>query len=132
MAVISGALLYDRERTGLSSPSMPGIAGVAVVLQNTETNQMLAVETDANGRYTFNNVPDGMYRIVEAYGTAPVNPSPGDFLRAQPGGPAAASVPPSVMRRTRQPVQPIWTQPRQIRCTFRLQAVMLRGRHKNP
>ncbi len=93
MATVSGALLFDRLRTGVSSPSMPGISGVPVVLQNSTTNTMLAVTTDANGRYTFQNVPDGTYRIVEAYGT-PAGTSPGDFSQAQVGNPAVASTPP--------------------------------------
>ncbi len=93
MATISGALLFDNARTGVSSPSMPGISGVPIVLQNTATNAMLAVTTDANGRYTFLNVPNGTYRIVEAYGTT-AGPSPGDFSQAQAGGPAVAAAPP--------------------------------------
>ncbi len=93
MATISGALLFDNARTGVSSPSMPGISGVPVVLQNTATNAMLAVTTDANGRYTFLNVPNGTYRIVEAYGTT-AGSSPGDFSRAQIGSPAVAATPP--------------------------------------
>ncbi len=93
MATVSGALLYDSARAGVSSPSMPGISGVPIVLQNTTTNAILAVLTDANGRYTFLNVPNGTYRIVEAYGT-PAGTSPGDFSQAQTGTPAVAATPP--------------------------------------
>jgi uncharacterized repeat protein (TIGR01451 family) len=93
MATVSGALLYDSARTGVSQPALPGLANVPVVLQNTATNAMLAITTDANGRYTFTNVPDGVYRITEAYGT-PAVPSPGDFSLAAPGGPVSPAAAP--------------------------------------
>ncbi len=93
MATISGALLYDSARTGVASPSMPGIANVPIVLQNLGTNAMLGVNTDANGRYSFTNVPVGDYRIFEAYGYR-AGASPGDFSRAATGIAPDAAVPP--------------------------------------
>ncbi|MCL2337788.1 MAG: hypothetical protein FWC60_10240, partial [Firmicutes bacterium] len=93
IATVSGALKFDSARTGTFSATLPGIANVPIVLQNTATNVMLAVYTDANGNFTFNNVPNGNYRIVEAYGT-PAVASPGDFSAAVAGSPAIAVVPP--------------------------------------
>lgn len=81
MATISGRLLFDKERTANSSAALTGLANVPVVLQNTATGALLAVMTDANGNYSFTNVPDGGYQIVEAYGT-PAAATPGDFANA--------------------------------------------------
>lgn len=92
MATISGTLKFDRDRTA-NSAGLSGIANVPIVLQNTQTNAMLAVLTDANGNYSFTNVPDGDYRIVEAYGT-PASASPGDFSGAAAGSAAVSQFPP--------------------------------------
>jgi uncharacterized repeat protein (TIGR01451 family) len=72
---------------------MTGLVNIPVVLQNTATNVRLAVYTDTNGNYSFINVPDGNYRIVEAYRT-PAVPSPGDFNNAIVGVIPAGTVPP--------------------------------------
>jgi uncharacterized repeat protein (TIGR01451 family) len=72
---------------------MTGIADVPVILQNIATNERLAVYTAGDGSYSFINVPDGDYRIVEAYGT-PAIPSPGDFSNAAAGAVPSAVFPP--------------------------------------
>lgn len=69
MATISGRVIFDRDRSLTVSTGDSGIAGIPVVLQNTATGVRLTVLTDANGNYSFINVPNGNYRIVEAYGT---------------------------------------------------------------
>ena len=79
MPTVSGRLIYDNKRTAVKSSSYPGIANVPIVLQNTTTGLILAVLTDANGNYSFNNVPSGNYQIVERYGYTPAYPTPGDF-----------------------------------------------------
>jgi uncharacterized repeat protein (TIGR01451 family) len=63
---------------------MDGIGGVAVVLQDVASSVRLSVITDANGHFMFDGVPDGEYRLTEAYGTAGV-PSPGDWSSAEVG-----------------------------------------------
>jgi hypothetical protein len=79
MAIISGRVLFDRNRTSTSFSNMTGIANVPVVLQNIDTNQRLTVLTDSDGNYSFTNVPNGNYRIVESYGATDGVPTPGDF-----------------------------------------------------
>jgi uncharacterized repeat protein (TIGR01451 family) len=54
---------------------------------------MLAVNTDANGAYVFAGVPDGNYRIAEAFGTI-ATASPGNFSAAMAGDPVKAAFPP--------------------------------------
>lgn len=81
MATILGRLMFDKERTAVPSAALTGLENVPIVLQNTSTGAMLAVMTDANGNYSFTNVPDGSYQIVEVYGT-PAIATPGDFANA--------------------------------------------------
>ena len=93
MATISGRVIFDRARTANALPGMEGIANVPVVLQNIETNERLAVLTDSNGNYVFLNVPNGNYRIVEAFGT-PATPTPGNFNNAVVGSIPEGAMPP--------------------------------------
>ena len=85
MATISGRVIFDRDRSASITTGDSGIAGIPVVLQNTQTNVRLTVLTDVNGNYTFLNVPNGDYRIVESYGTSGGVPTPGDFEDAAAG-----------------------------------------------
>lgn len=85
MATISGRVIFDRDRSLSISSLDSGIAGIPVVLQNTVSGLRLVVLTDANGNYSFINVPDGSYRIVEAYGETGGVTSPGDFANAAVG-----------------------------------------------
>jgi len=70
MATVSGQIIFDRNRSATIDAGDSGIDNVPVVLQNTTTGVRLVVLTDAAGNYAFTNVPNGSYRIVEAYGTA--------------------------------------------------------------
>jgi uncharacterized repeat protein (TIGR01451 family) len=71
-----------------------GIAGVPVVLQDINTQKRLGIYTSNAGKYIFHNVPQGDYRLVEAYGEQAA-PSPGNFgADAQIGPTPIAAVPP--------------------------------------
>ena len=94
MATISGRVIFDRDRSLTVSTGDSGIAGIPVVLQNTATGVRLTVFTDANGNYAFINVPNGNYRIVEAYGTPGGVASPGNFADAQAGSIPVGTNPP--------------------------------------
>ena len=94
MATVSGRLLFDRAREANPPGSMTGIANVAIVLYSTSTNESLAVLTDPNGNYSFTNVPNGDYLIVEAFGTVPAVPTPGNFDYPAPSDMPKAVVPP--------------------------------------
>lgn len=82
MATISGRVIFDRDRSLSISAQDSGIAAIPIVLQNTVTGLRLVVLTDALGNYSFINVPNGSYRIVEAYGESGGVASPGDFANA--------------------------------------------------
>jgi uncharacterized repeat protein (TIGR01451 family) len=82
MANIQGRLEYDGARAGVTSASLAGIAGVAIVLQNTSTGLGLAVLTASDGSYTFTNVPNGSYQVVESYGTPAAFTATADFSNA--------------------------------------------------
>lgn len=93
MATITGRVIFDRNRTAVALPNSEGIANVPVVLQNIGNTERLAVLTDSNGNYSFINVPNGNYRIVESFG-APAIPSPGNFNNASTGPVPTGSMPP--------------------------------------
>lgn len=82
MPTISGRVIFDRDRSATINAGDSGLVNVPVVLQNIATNFRLVVLTDANGNYSFINVPNGDYRIVEAYGTTGGVATPGDFNNA--------------------------------------------------
>ena len=93
MATISGSLLFDSQRTAAPPTNMAGIANVPIVLQNIATDDKLAVLTDIDGNYSFINVPDGNYRVVESYHSYGIS-SPGNFDLAVPGSVPSGVVPP--------------------------------------
>ena len=94
MATVSGQVIFDLNRSSTLSPGDPGIANVPVILQNIETGARLVVLTDTYGNYAFINVPNGNYRIVEAFGTAGGVLTPGDFSTATLGPVPIATTPP--------------------------------------
>ena len=94
MAIITGRVVFDRDRSATISSGDSGLANIPVVLQNMDTAARLTVLTDADGNYTFLNVPNGSYRIVEAYGTPGGVLTPGDFSTAAPGSVPQGSNPP--------------------------------------
>lgn len=85
MAIISGRVVFDRDRSATVSSGDSGLANIPVVLQNRDTSARLTVLTDGEGNYAFLNVPNGNYRIVESYGASGGVPTPGDFSAAAPG-----------------------------------------------
>ena len=94
MATISGRVVFDRDRSATINAGDSGLANVPVVLQNTMTDMRLVVLTDNNGNYSFINVPNGSYRIVESYGTPGGVATPGDFNTAVVGPIPAGEDPP--------------------------------------
>jgi len=82
MATVSGRVIFDRDRSASITAGDSGISNVPVVLQNTVTNVGLVVLTDPYGNYSFINVPNGSYRIMEAFGTLGGVPTPGNFATA--------------------------------------------------
>jgi uncharacterized repeat protein (TIGR01451 family) len=73
---------------------MTGIGGVPLVLQNVTSNERLAVVTDASGGFAFHNVPDGDYRLVQAYGVSGAGATPADWSGAAVGEVPRAVTPP--------------------------------------
>ncbi|KAB1916902.1 DUF11 domain-containing protein [Clostridioides difficile] len=94
MATVSGQIVFDRNRSATIDSGDSGIANVPVVLQDIATGVRLVVLTDASGNYVFTNVPNGNYRIVEAFGTTGGVPTPGNFATAIVGPVPIAEMPP--------------------------------------
>ena len=93
MPTVSGSIYYDPARSADSGGAL-GLASIPVVLQDTATMLRQIVLTDADGAYSFLNVPAGSYRIVEAFGQAGGVPTPADFNVAAVGAVPIAAVPP--------------------------------------
>lgn len=66
MAIITGLLVFNLNRTGVIDPTIDaGIGNIPIVLQSTDsTLRTLATYTDDSGEYKFENVPLGDYRVV--------------------------------------------------------------------
>lgn len=94
MITISGRVIFDRDRTAAVIPNMQGISNVAVVLQNISSGKRIAVLTNSNGNYAFNNVPNGIYRVVESFGATPAVSTPGNFNNAVAGPIPHGAMPP--------------------------------------
>lgn len=94
MAIITGRVIFDRDRSATINTGDTGLLDVPVVLQNIDTNERIAVLTNANGEYSFENVPNGEYRIVEAYGTQGAVLSPANFEFATVGSVPEGNDPP--------------------------------------
>jgi len=94
MINITGHIYFDRDRTANVQGGLNGIANVTVVLQDVNTLRRIGVYTDNAGQFAFHEVPEGQYRIVEAYGE-PAVASPANFAPAAQVGPVpVATVPP--------------------------------------
>ena len=106
MANITGRVIFDRDRSASITSGDSGIANVSIVLQNITTSLRLTVLTDSNGNYTFTNVPNGQYRIVESYGTPGVA-TPGNFNNATIGPIPEGINPPIFTVTIHQQAQPI-------------------------
>jgi uncharacterized surface anchored protein len=60
--VVSGTVLEDNDNDNVGDTPIPG---VTVELKDPAGNVVQTTTTDANGNYTFNNVPAGNYTVVE-------------------------------------------------------------------
>jgi len=68
MALVSGFLYYDSNRSASVGSYAVPIANVPIVLQNTISGLATAVLTNSSGAFSFTNVPIGSYQVVEKYG----------------------------------------------------------------
>ena len=94
MPTITGRVIFDKNRNFGIDAGESGLANVPVVLQNTSTGNRLVVLTNATGDYSFINVPNASYRIVEVYGQAGGVATPGDFSTAAVGPVPVGADPP--------------------------------------
>ncbi|MEG0297748.1 MAG: hypothetical protein RR620_13590 [Clostridium sp.] len=85
MSTISGSLIFDLDRSGTLTSGDSGIGNISIVLQNTITGARVTCTTNSIGAFEFINVPNGNYRLVEAYGEPAGINYPADFSLASIG-----------------------------------------------
>lgn len=71
---ISGRVYVDSNSSSTADPSEKGISGTVVVLRSVTTGQCLSVQTDADGHYQFNRLPDDDYELYQAHGESTPTP----------------------------------------------------------
>ncbi|MFD4669667.1 SdrD B-like domain-containing protein [Lentzea sp. NPDC058450] len=77
----------DVNRNGIQDPGEPGVPGVTVKLVDDKGNPVgQPVKTDKDGKYLFEGVPDGTYKVC-----FDVNALPGEFAGYLPGKPGQGS-----------------------------------------
>ncbi len=63
---VAGSVFDDANGDGIFDASESGLAGVTVVLYDSNANSCRAAQTNAAGDYVFTNVADGSYQLIEA------------------------------------------------------------------
>jgi len=85
---ITGVVWEDRNNDGVVDPGEPGLPGVDVVLTGTDIQgnpiTPVTVVTDANGEYSFTNLPPGTYTVTES--TQPAGTADGQTVPGSTGG----------------------------------------------
>jgi len=76
---ISGKVFLDVNKDGDLQAGEVGIPDVTITLRNSAGAVVGTTTTDANGNYSFPNVPPGTYTITESQPAAYGNPSSGPF-----------------------------------------------------
>jgi len=91
MAIISGNVFYDANRTGTATTP---VSSVAIALQDINTGMFVAAETTPSGEFSFSGILSGTYNISVAWGIAGAAPSPVDFGSATWGQHINSATPP--------------------------------------
>lgn len=94
MPTVSGRVVFDVNRSNSITGVDTGLQNVPVVLQNVVSGVRLTVLTDANGDFSFINVPSGDYILVEAFGEVGGVATPADFNLAAVGPVPTGNDPP--------------------------------------
>ena len=89
---ISGYVYHDTNHNMIKDSGESGLTGVTMVLYNTQENNCKSVLTDANGLYTFTNVLNGTYDLIESYGQSvptpdictPAQTDPDEYISTTP------------------------------------------------
>jgi len=74
---IGDKVFADNNNNGQQDNGEPGIGGVTVKLQDSNGNTLQTTTTNGNGKYQFNNVPQGSYKVMvnipNNFNAAPMN-----------------------------------------------------------
>ncbi|MEQ0562305.1 SdrD B-like domain-containing protein [Amycolatopsis sp. NEAU-NG30] len=91
----------DVNRNGLQDPGEPGVPDVTVVLKDGSGKQIATTTTGPDGKYLFDNLPDGTYRVCFDRAKVPVQyagyqwtkPNAGDDAKDSDADPATGCTP---------------------------------------
>ena len=87
LGTVSGTVYADVNNNGTQNPSEPGIPGVVLTLIDGTGTPVATATTDANGNYSFTDLPAGSYTIVE---TQPAGYANGATTAGPTGGTATS------------------------------------------
>jgi hypothetical protein len=83
---IGNRVWYDANRNGIQDPGEPGIGGVKTTLENASGTAVATTSTDSTGRYFFQSLPSGRYRVCFDKSTLPAQYADGTFTRQNAAG----------------------------------------------
>jgi hypothetical protein len=77
---------YDANRTGIRTPSDPGVPGAVATLKDAGGKVVATATTDASGKYLFGDLPDGTYQVCFGLGGIPSKYAGAVFTRQNAAG----------------------------------------------
>jgi hypothetical protein len=77
---------YDANHNGIQDPGEPGIGGVKASLENASGTVVATTNTDSTGRYMFQSLPSGRYRVCFDKSTLPTQYADSTFTRQNAAG----------------------------------------------
>jgi hypothetical protein len=89
---VSGTVYNDLNGNGVQNPGEPGLPGVTITLRNNANAVVATTTTDANGNYSFTNLPVGAYSVTETDPAGLVSTTPNTVaVNVTSGGTATAN-----------------------------------------
>jgi hypothetical protein len=72
---------HDKNNNGVQDAGEPGIAGVPVTIRDDKGNTVRQMTTDADGKYLFDDLPNGTYQVCVSAATLPASMAGAGFTK---------------------------------------------------